>query len=128
MKEKSNVTDFSFCEFKQYIGLEIAISFNSFHTISDYWSNKIFAGNHDFKNKMGRDRFKRIRGCLTLHAPFEIQDYHNRSSDDPLYHLRSFLKRFITRITKVAVPYGAAAFDEAARQHSLRSPGCTTQT
>ena len=121
LKEKWNVTDFSFCDFKQYIGLEIAMSFNSFHTISDYWSNKMFAGNQDFKDQMGRDRFKRIRGCLTLHAPFETQDYHNRAIHDPLYYSRSFLNRFITRITKVAVPYGAAAFDEATMSTKART-------
>ena len=37
LKEKWNATDFRFCDLKQYIGLEIVMSFNSFHTISDYW-------------------------------------------------------------------------------------------
>ena len=81
----------------------------------------MFAGNQDFKDQIGRDQLKRIRDCLTLHGSFETQDYQNLSTDDLLYDSRGFLNRFITRITKVAVPYGAAAFDEATMSTKART-------
>ena len=113
MKEKFDATKFNFSQFKGYIGLEIAMSFNSFNNISDYWSTKMFARNKDFKDVMGRDVFKRIRGCLKLHHPFATEDFHKSSAADPLHNSRTFLNRFVTRITQVSVPYGASAFDEA---------------
>ena len=96
------------------------MSFNTFNSISDYWSTRMFAGNKDFRNVMGRDQFKRIRGCLTLHHPFATIDFHQRSAD-PLYHSRAFLNRCIALITQVAVPYGASAFDEASMSTKART-------
>ena len=120
-KEKFDAKTFTWPLFKGYIGLEIAMSFNTFNSISDYWSTKMFSGNKDFKDVMGRDTFKWIRGCLTLHHPFATADFHQRSAADPLYHSRTFLNRFITRITQVAVPYGASAFDEASMSTKART-------
>ena len=125
MKEKFSAKKFTYPLFKGYIGLEIAMTFNSFSNISDYWFTKMFAGNKHFKDVMGRDTFKRIRGCLTLHHPFATEDFHQRSSADPLYHSHIFLNKFITRITQVSVPYGDSAFDEASMSTKARTISMT---
>lgn len=110
---KKNLAPCTYQEFKQYIGLEIAMSFMRYQKISDYWSNKKFAGHSHFRETMSRDRFKKIRGSLTLHPEFDSQESYDRASSDPLYHSRSFLNTFIGRIVAVAVPLGSSAFDEA---------------
>ena len=105
----------------QYMELELAISYHSFQNISDYWAIKMFAGNKDFKDIMGRDKFKNIRVFLTMHPPFQTQHYYNLSSDDLLYHSNVFLNRFITRITQVAMPHGAEAFNESTMSNKSRT-------
>ena len=40
---------FNYTMFKQYIGLEIAMSFNFFSQIRDCWSTKMLSGNNDLK-------------------------------------------------------------------------------
>ena len=51
--EKNGHNQMSRKEFNSYIGLEIAMSLNSFNQLKDYWSTKTFLGNIDFKHTMG---------------------------------------------------------------------------
>ena len=124
-KENFDATKFTFALFNGYSSLDIDMYFNTFNNISDYWSTKMFSGNKDFKDIMGRDVFDRIRGCLKLHHPFETEDFHKKSDVDPLYHSHTFLNRCITRITQVAVPYSTSAFDEAILSTKARKRSMT---
>ena len=45
-KEKCDASKFAFSLVKTYIGLVIAMAFNSLKEISDYWSTKILYGIH----------------------------------------------------------------------------------
>ena len=74
---------------------------------------------------MVRDRFKEIRGSLSLHMEFDAQESHDRASCDPLYHSRSFLNNFIRRIVSVAVPLGSSVFDEATMGTKARTRALT---
>ena len=121
MIKKHPNSKFNYTMFKQYIGLEIAMSFNFFSQIRDYWSTKMFAGNEDFKNVMSRDKFMNVRASLKLHPPLPTTEFFNTSSEDPLYFARQLFNRFIIRCSQVAVPYGPAAFDEASMETKART-------
>ena len=47
INEKKDIAKVNYAMFKQYTGLEIAMSFNSFN-IFYYWSTRRFAGKKDF--------------------------------------------------------------------------------
>jgi len=93
---------------KEFVGLEMAMSFNNFAEISDYWSSAEFKGNPSFTSTMGRNRFSDIRAALMCRPPHITHE--NLGVDDPLYMIRILLDSFRVRCSEVAVPKGVFAF------------------
>ena len=72
----------SAAKFKAYLGLELATSIVHMNDLKQYWSNKIFNGQHDFKETMSRDDFLHIRSNLVFYNP-KMYNYE-QASQDPL--------------------------------------------
>lgn len=102
--------------FKAFIGLEMAMSFNNFGEITDYWSSSEFKGNHTFSSTMSRTRFQDIRAALLCRPPHITHE--NLGEDDPLYMIRMLLDSFRARCVEVAVPKGVFALDECGQPSS----------
>ena len=98
-------------KFNAYLGLELAMSLIPFNAITNYWSENLFSGHIDFKETLPRDQFTTIRANITLCNPSLYE--HDVASHDPLWHSRKMLEHFQKNISKIAVPMGCSALDEA---------------
>ena len=104
------------------IGLELAMPLCKLNHIKNYWSTESFGNGTDFRKTVSRNRF------LKLHA--NIRFYGERMGDetinnnmileDPLYFVRPILDEFNIRSRAIAVPVGAAAYDENGKATKAR--------
>ena len=80
-------------------------------------ADKKFSTSSDFNQIMSTDRFLKICVRLSFCMPNEVNDYRNVLSskilDDSLYSACSILEQFWKTSSKIAVPIGAMALDEA---------------
>ena len=112
-KEKVSLT-----KFKAYLGLEAAMSLVRMNTIRQYWSNKQFFGNADFKAVMSGVDFESIRSAIQFHPPVDASSQSN--DHDPLWHCRVMLKEFLRNAADIAVPVGCSSLDENGAACSAR--------
>ena len=110
-------------KFKAYLGLELATSLIHMNDLKQYWSNKVFQGQQDYKDTMSRDDFLNIRSNLVFCHPDMYN--HEQASRDPLWHSRKLLEHFQKNIAAVAVPCGSSALDEASVGTKARSGAVT---
>ena len=108
-------------ELKSFISLEIAMSIVRINKIKDYWSNKVFLGNSDFKNIMSRDKFCYIRSNIMFHPPFMNEFDSESKNQDPLWNCRHLMQHFQQTFADVAVPMGCSALDEMGSKSKGRS-------
>lgn len=108
-------------KFRAYVGLEMAMSIDSYNDISDYWKTNMFSGHNDFKAAMSRDDFNRIRSNIVLHPEETI--IHDVRSSDPLWHSRKMIQIFQKNCSQIAVPVGTSALDENTARTKART--CT---
>ena len=99
------------------------------NSLRELWVDKPFSASSDFNQIMGRNRFLKIRSHLTFCMSDEGNDSRNEFSskilDDRLYSARSIMEQFWETSSKIAVPTGAMALDEADRGTKARYAAVT---
>ena len=106
-------------KFRAYMGLEMAMSIIKINDLKHYWRRDMFAGHPDFVSVMSRDDFLSIRANVVLRDSTTYT--HEEASTDPLWHSRKFMEHFQKNASKIAVPMGTSALDEASVRTKART-------
>ena len=105
------------------LGLELAMSTCKVNNIKNYFTGKSFGANDDYRKTMSQKRFREIRGNLVV-SPAERTDEKTNipaTYIDPLYYGRSIFNHFCKNSASIAVPTGAAAYDENSKRTKART-------
>ncbi|KAF4143098.1 Transposase IS4 [Phytophthora infestans] len=106
-------------EFEAFMGLEVAMGILPLTEIKDFWSKKNFLGQKDVAETMPRNRFECLRANIQLHAPNSATESYKLMN--PLWHSRDLLRHIQGQFAEIAVPTGAASFDESTVRAKARS-------
>ena len=112
-----NVTEI---ELLAYLGLVIAISLHSLHSIRDYWSTDWVLGVPTLARIISRDRFEIVTRFLNLNDD-TLMPARGSPTFDKLYKVRPFVESIRANLLSQYMPHKQLSVDEAMIKFKGRS-------